>query len=62
MYEINAWDALGGDRLLILFAMLIVWVIVCTFINKVLDRKSTSIIAGVGTLVIIVFWAIRILN
>ncbi|KAF6582742.1 MULTISPECIES: hypothetical protein [Paenibacillus] len=60
--NVDIWGAVGGNRLLILIGMLIFWIVVCVFISKVLDKRTTGTIAGVGGLAIMLFWVMRFLN
>jgi heme A synthase len=57
---------LEGNKVWWLIGMVVVWLIICWFMNRKLNEqrnnKTTAIIGGIGLLLILGFWAVRFLR
>jgi hypothetical protein len=60
--NVDMWDTAGGNKLLIFIIASILWCVVCIPIKKILGKRLTGIIASVGVLVILYYWAKLLLN
>jgi hypothetical protein len=60
--NVDMWGAVGGNKLLIFIIASIIWCVVCIPIKKILGKRLTGIIASVGVLVILYYWAKLFLN
>lgn len=62
----NDLEGLEGNKVWLLIGMVVVWLIICVFMNRKLNKqrnnKTTGVIGGIGLLLIIGFWAVRFLR
>lgn len=59
---VDMWGAVGGNKLLIFILVSFLWCVVCIPIKKILGKRFTGILASVGVLVILYYWAKLFLN
>lgn len=57
--EVSLWDIIGGNKLLTLIMLFAFWGFICALLNNFLSKKTVSIAAGVGSIILIGYWATK---